>query len=269
MKTMRRIIIKVLLISILFFSVLNGKSQFFIDVSTGYALEANKEHIYIYNYSLGKGFSSRVGVGYAFNEFFGAKLNFSVHFGDVGGKTTFDIEGNRSYSAYSIADYIESPTIDKYEFFARMYRINPAIYFNKDFGKFELYGGAGFILGLGHITSIWDKVSEVNTEYREYKYYGDAAYGFNISLGLEYAVNNWASLYIELESINLSYTPTKGELLEFETTGYNYNYDELDIPQNFDLQDNIEYFGSTQSLKQSFPLSSIGANIGLKAYLFK
>lgn len=209
-------------------------------------------------FSLGKGPSVGIDIGYMFTQNIGAELGVDYLFGS---RTTFR-ETDTQFPTYTADQNI----------CGKMLQFKPAMVFSAGTGNIKPYTKAGVVIGVaGKITSEYE-VREANTNYSsDYyeEYTGGVAVGFHGALGLDYALNNKMSVFGELTAVGLNYSPDKGEVTRAVENDQDY-LNELTVNDR-----EIEFVNSTdgtaqtssqprKELKFSAPFSNVGLNIGFK-----
>jgi hypothetical protein len=207
------------------------------------------------NISLGKGLNFGASFGYMFREYLGAEIGISYL---LGSKT----------QVKDITDYGESV----YSYSASMLRLVPSIVVSAGLDKVNPYAKFGLIIGIGSVSN--DLTNDEDSSFVEKNYVmnGGVAFGCSAAAGVLVKLNKHFSFFGEINLVNLSYAPTKGELIhatynnndmlpgmsvkEKETeyvNNYTYNY-QTPSPED---QPNKE-------LKNRLPFGSIGINVGVQ-----
>jgi outer membrane protein W len=256
--------------------VSNVKAQgFYLGIGGGYGFPAAKQADYEtkggsgsgkitkVNYSLGKGTTAGLFVGYMFNKNFGAELGVSYLFGS---KTIILDE----FTATNVSASDE--TIYK----GNMLRLTPTLKMMIGEGKLQPYMKIGMIVGVaGKFTYEYNSSditpSESSSSQQIVEYTGGVSLGFYGGLGINYALSDKLSLFGEIAGNYQNWAPTKGELVTFTNDGV----DELHLLTTYDKE--VEFSNELtinsntptnpgspdQQLKFYVPFSSIGINIGL------
>jgi len=208
------------------------------------------------NVSLGKGLNVECAFGYMFNKNIGAELDISYLFGAK--------SKARDYYLHGIIKHALSST---------MLRINPSLVITAGFEKVNPYAKIGCLVGSGAIRyENNSREYDGNTQTTKMLLDGGLAFGLNAGAGVLYKMNERLSFFGELNSVNLSYAPTKGKLTESTNNGIDR------LPDLTTREKEIEYVDTItrdvnnprpdskprQELKQSFPFGSVGLNIGLR-----
>lgn len=241
----------------------------YVSINAGYGFQTSTQNISYFNFynqtsgggsttneqinvSFGKGINAGAAIGYMFNKNIGTELGVSYL---IGGKSTArDISSNR------ITDYTLS---------SNMFRITPSLLFASGFDMINPYVKFGMIVGFGSIKYEYTDNNDGDIEFRKRTLNGGAAIGLTSALGLKFHLNDKFSLFGEINVVNLSYAPTKGEY-----TAATYNgIDELPgmttRERNSEFLDKYTYSNPQQDsqprqeLKEKMPFGSVGLNIGL------
>jgi opacity protein-like surface antigen len=220
------------------------------------------------NSSLGSGLNINLGGGYMFSKYIGVDLGLNEFIG-FGVKTKLD----RSVTGNS------NTTDDKTK--SSMFQVIPALVITPGLeGKINPYGRFGIILGLmNRVKYEYNDVTEFlpekatliqNTEHSKETRKGGVALGFSVALGADYQLSEKLSLFGEIVMNGLTYAPTKGKYDEWTINGI----DQIPIRPTVDKEweykkeiDNnaVEDQGSPNQVpKQSYTLTNVGINIGIK-----
>ena len=217
--------------------------------------------------SLGKGFNFGGAFGYMFNKNMGAEIGVSYL---LGGKTeekykstqkTIETEGTITTNTTNRTTSLSS----------RMLRFNPSIVITSGFEGIDPYAKFGFIIGTGSV--ILDSEIDQNDTKSTWKYNGGVALGMTGAIGANFTVNDKMAFFGEINMVNMSYAPTKGELTESTA-----NDTDL-LPGSSVSQKEIEFIDSqsyssdyipppdsepSKRLKTKYPFGSVGISIGLR-----
>ncbi len=217
--------------------------------------------------SLGKGFNGGVAVGYMFTKKVGAEIDVSYLFGE---KTT------ATYSEHSSGYYYDYSYESKNSMSSEMLRFNPSIVFDAGMEGFSPYAKFGVILGTGSIIMEYESESEgdyySSDFYGKIKNNGGLAFGLNATLGASVGINNNLAFFGELNMINMSYAPTKGEIIEYMVDGEDRLDEMTDNEKKVEYVNKVTYDYSDphdpseiqKELKQKYPFGSVGINVGLR-----
>ena len=244
-------------------------SDVYLSLNTGYGFNISSQKIgtimytndgsntSIFNqkdFSFGKGFNFGGAVGYMYNKNIGAEMGFS-YLNSV--KTRFN-------SFYEIGTQI-------IDFSSGMFRINPSVIIVSGMSGINPYAKFGVIIGSGFIEENDQFTINTNSSTLTQKLNGGFAIGLTASLGVKYKLSGKISVFGELNMVNLSYAPTKGEVITYSIDGT----DRLTtLTTSERLTDYLKSYivSSSQpaadtepgkSPLQNYPFGSFGLNIGL------
>lgn len=246
----------------------------YIDANVGYNFNTSSQNLYLLdfynstignnsatdeqvNVSLGKGLNFGGTLGYMFNKNIGAELGISYL---LGGKSKAHDEYDNHLTDYTLS--------------AKMLRINPSIVIASGMENINPYAKFGLIVGSGSILYDYDDNDNGDIEYIKLKMNGGLALGLSSNIGVLFNINN-LELFGELNSINLSYSPTKGKMTEATYNGSDILIDMTTKEKEIDFVDSYTYNYLSPSsdsqphkeLKYKFPFSSFGINFGIKIRL--
>ncbi len=257
------------------FSFTKAQSQIYLNLGTGYGFKLASQNIdYLYfqdqtlvdfitttdrkNVSLGKGINVDAAVGYNFTKNLAFEVEVSYLFGTKSKVTHEDIgESTTDYSLKS-----------------RMLKLIPSIVLSTGSGTLEPYAKFGLVVGRGsfrHEMVRTDIGGGNSTEVTKFK--GSIAIGFSSEFGFMYNFSDNLSLFGGLNIISMSYSPKKAEIIESTDNGEDQlpNMDKRDKEIEFMKSIDSGFYPTAdvprQELKQKFPFSSIGFNIGLRIKL--
>ncbi|MCH8555239.1 MAG: porin family protein [Schleiferiaceae bacterium] len=259
-----------------FMSLFGGTSLFgqkaYVSFTGGYGMSMSSQNLYnlgFYNYtsdnnsfteeqvyvSLGKGLNFGGALGYMFTKNISAELGFSY------------LMGGKSYAKDTYTDGITENTIS-----ANMFRIMPSVVIFSGMEGINPYARFGMVIGTA--STVFDVNSNVDNEIFDGRLVmnGGLAIGLNAGVGALYKLSDKISLFGELNMINLSHAPTKGEITKLNMNGTNLLPDMTTNEREIEFVDvvTIDYDTPTsdsepnQALKQKLPFGSIGFNIGLR-----
>lgn len=245
-------------------------------INAGYGLQMSSQNIDYFSFtnfsidtasstqeqvktSLGKGLVFEGAVGYLFNKNIGVELDVSYLLGTKT-QTNQTLYGSRRNNSLS----------------ANMLRINPSFVVSCGFEKINPYAKLGLIIGFGKIFYEDDYTSasgSVVSEIMELS--GGIALGLNAGAGIMYHLNEKLSLFGEINMVNLSYSPSRGELTKSTINGTDRLPDltiaekEVDFVDSYTTDTNTPYTHTEprEELKESFPFGSAGLNVGIKINL--
>lgn len=229
--------------------------------SSGNVLESTK----FVDLTLGKGINIGGSVGYVFNKNIGVELGASYL---IGGSTSF----SHSYSYPTYTDDFS------YKVSSNMFKINPALVISAGFEVLNPYLKLGLIVGKGSMNT------EIGRTYKSLNYNasiilheivkdkGGFAIGYNTAIGLSYNMGDHFAVFGELNMVNLSYTPTKGEIVSYTIDGEDKlselktNEKEYEYVDSYTYNSSVNESTSTPSkqLKNRLSFGSIGLNLGVR-----
>jgi Outer membrane protein beta-barrel domain len=215
--------------------------------------------------ALGEGLSYGGGLGYMFNKNVGVELDITYLSGSISYNTT-SVDNSVSHEGRS------------YESYAEMLRVVPSFVINSGNEKLNIYGKFGLLLGLGSmstqnsINSFNNMTNKSFNSFNQYKVNGGMAIGMSTSLGIEIKLLTKVSFFSDVNVINLSYTPTKQELITATEKGVNVLPSKTISEKQTVFQNSISYNSKisqnkdlpSEVLSWKLPFNSIGLNVGLK-----
>lgn len=246
------------------------------DDHTGSNYHYTSDNEVVKGVSYGKGLNLDAAFGVMMNEHFGTELVFSYLLGSIGGKTKTTDTKKDIFEDYTFEDTWKS------EMYGNMFRINPAIKIDAGTESVSPYARFGLVIGFGSIQGkyvntdedydAWENKKTITESVREYKYNGGVAFGYNASLGLSFGSGEGISFFGELNMINLSYAPTKGELTKYTVDGKYQLPDMTTSNKEIEFVDSYTYSSNNpppdsepkKELKQKLPFGSFGLNFGLR-----
>lgn len=208
--------------------------------------------------SFGKGVSAGGAIGYMFNNNLGAELGISYLFG---GKTeTKDVTVTTSGNSTRINTYS-----------SKMVRINPSIVVAAGFDRINPYAKFGIIIGSGSILFESNENNDGDIDVTNIKFSGGLALGISSAFGIKFNVKEKLTFFTELNTINLDYAPTKGELILATYNGVDLLPAMKTKDKQIEFVDTYNYSSSnptpdsepTKMLKEKMPFGSFGVNLGL------
>lgn len=268
-------------ICLLLVNTMNAQGSY-VNLNVGYAFCMSPATSFIQNYdyndhsstqeqiylSLGKGLNFGGAFGYMFNKHIGAELGLSYLLGGkTEGQSYYDMEVYKGNSRYSLS--------------ANMFRFIPSIVVAAGTNKVNPYAKFGLVVGIGSVISEYESnITEIdyatgnemtNVGEHTIKMNGGVAIGINGAVGALFELSEKISMYGELNAINMSYAPTKGEVIESILNG------EDNLPNMSTRGKEIEYVDkytrdfdnpppdseSSKQLKQKYPFGSFGINFGV------
>jgi len=202
--------------------------------------------------SLGKGLNFGGTFGNMFNENVGAELGINYL---LGGK------------AKAKDEYPDGTT--EYKFYARMLRFIPAIVIAAGSDGINPYAKFGVVVSTGSAKYEWEDNDNGDLTIEKWKYSGGIALGFMGAVGALFPINDNMSIFAEINTINQSYAPKKGEMKENTFNGADRLPNLTTSQKEVEFVKEIIYDESTPStseptevLKQKLPLGSVGIVAG-------
>lgn len=267
----------VLIIALFIFMANRSAAQGpYVNLNVGYAFPLSAgtmEEFYNYShqensstyeqvyFSMGKGVNFGGAFGYMFNKHVGAELGLSYI---MGAKTKIKDQYSNDYNE-SVTDITMS---------SNFFRVIPSIVIAAGTENINPYAKFGVIIGTGSIDAEYEYKGSViggGVEIEKYKFNGGVAIGINAALGALFNLSDNISIFGELNAINMSYTPTKGEITEATYNGVDYLENMTTRDREIEFVDKYTYDYNnppsetepSQQLKQKFPYGSIGINAGI------
>jgi len=207
--------------------------------------------------SLGKGVNARAAFGFMFSEHLGAEVGIGYLMGNKTTATTED-PGDDELTENQIS--------------ANMVRINPNVMITAGLEKINPYAKFGIIVGAGSIKYRTEVMDSGIASTAEAKFDGGIAIGLSSALGANFNLSNNATIFVELNMVNMAYGPTKGEIIELTEDGEDelpdltVNEKEVELVKEYtrDLSEPLSDDEPEQALKIKFPFGSVGLNIGAR-----
>lgn len=153
-----------------------------------------------------------------------------------------------------------------------MFSFVPEIIFTPGNNKLNPYAKFGLIIGSGTYETKNDWVGSFGKGNMTKLYNGGFALGLNATLGTNYKIYKHVSLFVEINSTNLSYAPTKSEITEYKVDGID-NLSNLpnsvkftEYVESYTMESKAPYDKNVagKDLIKSYPFSSVGFNIGVQ-----
>ena len=217
---------------------------------TSTTTSSTREQVYV---SLGKGINFGGAFGYTFNENIGAELGISYL---LGGKST--------------AKYVYEDGTTDYTLSSNMLRINPSLVISSGLDGVNPYAKFGLVIGTGSVNYEYED-NDFGDIYKEkLKMDGGLAMGLNAAIGANFTLTDNMSLFGEINMINMSYAPTRGEVTEATENGADELPDMTTSEKEIEFVDKVNYNNSppesqpSKELKQKLPFGSFGLNFGLR-----
>jgi len=210
------------------------------------------------NLSLGKGLNVAAAYGYMFNDNVGTELGVSYLLGGKSHAKDQNISGTTDYTLS-----------------AKMLRINPSIVIASDFRDINAYAKMGLLIGLGSVIYETNTNNNGDIKIVKLKLNGGLAFGLNAGVGALFNLNKNMSLFGEINMVNMSYAPTKGEITKSTLNGFDQlpsmskQNKEIEFVDSYtDDPNNPSTFSEpSKELKQKLPFGSVGISIGLRILL--
>ncbi len=205
----------------------------------------------------GSGLNFGGAIGHMVNENMGFELGISMLFSN---SVTFKDAVSGSTSDYS-STYEESAT---------MIRFMPAFVLSAGKKQVNPYAKFGLVLGKGSIVENYKESGEFNIE-QQMRFSGGTAVGFHSAVGLEVGSQK-AKFFGEVSYIGLSYEPTRGETELFTVNGQDVMSQAPTYLKEFEVveertvsdTDPVVQTSPSKRMKQTFPFSSFGLNVGFR-----
>ncbi len=210
------------------------------------------------NSSLGKGLNAGGAFGYMFTKNIGVELGVSYL---LGAKREIKYNANNQ--------------IDNRITSSKMLQINPSLIIASSvFKKINPYAKLGLVIGSGSIfneSNVNDKGTGKIT-LMESKYNGGLAFGLNAGVGVLYSLTAKMSLFGQLNMMNMTYAPTKGETTKWTENGKDLLASKSVSDKEGEFVDSYVYDSSNppsgsqpyKDLKSNYPFNSFGLSFGLK-----
>jgi hypothetical protein len=229
-----------------------GEFLEFYNYTTDASGESNYEAIAL---SLGKGLNVNASFGYNFTKNIAVELGINY----LLGSETTALQTNASSNFRS-----ES------KFSAKMLQIKPTLVLSAGYDKINPYAKFGVVIGTGKANLEVSGTSTGFSTNSNYELSEGTPIGFHGGIGLTYSLNSKISLFGEITSVNLNFSPKKGKLTEATVNGV----DQLPLmdveDKEIDFVDTF-YTGTVTSPNQpskspafALPFSSLGLNVGVK-----
>lgn len=259
-------------------SNLFGQS-FYIRLFSGYGIGVSPQSMYESNlycrtvkaYSFGKGLYFGSGFGYLLGQNFGIDLELQY----LDGLST---SINNVYSSSS------SSSIFKYDYYGNAFMVIPSLMLKTDIGFVKSYFKIGPIFSFASITRNMNynytaTIENYNTNSSyvendiitsEFLSSGAMAFGLSAALGASKEIWKNTEIFIEINSKNISYAPTKGEMKKYSVNGVDrLQYLDMNVKEEryFDSFSNVaepnEEDKPFLKPRTSYPFSSITFSFGI------
>jgi len=262
-----------ILLAMIFLNTQALSQQSYIRFGTGYNFAFSSQSL-LMNYnvydgygtsevvfaSLGKGANFDVAFGHMFSKYVGLDLAFSYLLG-----LKIKSESNYNGSYYYGSGY------DKTSINSRMFRIIPALVITPGLTKINPYARIGIVIGIGSVLTDNDYMFDGENYVEKYKYSGGIAFGLSSALGIQFELGKSALFFTELCMVNMSYAPTKGEVILAEENGVDILSTYTTRERETVFVNEITYYDDSnpsdnepaENLKQKLPFGSFGINVGV------
>ena len=163
---------------------------------------------------------------------------------------------------------------------ATMFGIIPGIEISPGFSTLNPWIDIGAYIGV--IPRIMEKETNTSssgtsssTTTQTGYYHGGVPIGFDIKAGVDYKLTKTLGLYADLNFRGLNFTPKKYSMKTYSIDGVDYfstlstKQKETDFVKSYDSRETIPPDSPNKALKESFPFTGIGLDIGVKLNLGK
>ncbi len=214
------------------------------------------------NLSFGKGTSFGATFGYKFNKFIGSEL--SVNY--LLGATTKEV--NSTITAQSTENI-------NTDYSAKMISFTTAIVITPGFDKFNPYARFGLMIGLPTATTkqelSFTEMGFTGNASITFEVNGGIAFGLQSAIGVSYQISEKISVFGEINNVNLSYSPTKGEVTEYKINGIDQlgsletSEKKTEFVDSYSVDSSVSEDPNAPSkeLAPNLPFSSFGLNLGI------
>jgi len=208
------------------------------------------------NFAPGKGFDIELAAGYRPNRYLALELAIRDHLG-LKTKTNVNYEGEGSY-------------IKNSDIRAMIISVTPSFVITPGLANFNPY--ARFGMGIGIVPDLYYKevtTSGGNVYSIEGKYHGGIPLGYSIAGGMDFRIGNSLKLFGEFNCIGMNYTPKYYDVTKYTVNGADHLGDlsekqkRTEFVKTYDKEANIPNDSPNKQLKQTFPVSSFGLNVGI------
>jgi len=213
---------------------------------------ASEEQIKV---SFGQGLNFGAIVGYKFNDNMGAELGVSMMKGSKFTSKIDDLED----------DYTAETSLS-----GDMIKINPSFVLFSGMDGVNPYAKFGFAVGIGKIKGEYNENDDNDIINFKMEMDGGSAIGITAGLGVIIDINDKMSFFTELNTLNMSYAPTKGRLTEVTYNGQNLldfmstSEKEFEFVDKLSSSDDESDSKPGKQLKTYYPFSNIGINLGMQ-----
>jgi len=206
--------------------------------------------------SLGAGLDLGLAIGYMFSENIGAELGVSYLIG-----RKFEANENFNLGIFT------RNSVTKLS--GKSININPQVVITGGVKSLKPFAKFGLVFGFASINER-DQVTDRDLYVSEWKYKGGVAIGFSADFGLEYSLSDQLSIAVSFRNVSMAYSPKVGNLEVATFNGVNEldNLEtidkEIEFVDKIDYTVNIEDFEPDQELREKYPFSGFGLNLGVK-----
>ncbi|MDT8392691.1 MAG: outer membrane beta-barrel protein [Bacteroidales bacterium] len=210
--------------------------------------------------SLGRGASFGGAFGIMFTDYVGLELAASYLIG-------FKSKAEQTWNGGEGEQKINS----------KMFRFIPSVVITPGLDNVNPYAKFGIVFGMGSVINEYDETDDGDQYYYKAKLNGGLAFGLNSAVGVMFDLSDAMGLFAELNMVNMSYAPKKGELVEATYNGADLLPDMTTREKEIEFVKELTYTYETSSpdsepqevLKYKMPSGSFGARIGLVYQLGK
>lgn len=225
----------------------------------------NYDYLKTIKYDPGTGLDYELFGGYHVNRFFSVDLGVGYFHG-------FNINQTRTGTGEG-STYSENLKMS-----ASMFSINPGIEISPGFSKINPFIDINLMIGI--LPRIMEK--ETNTTYSGSTstetdqtgiYHGGVPIGYDIKAGVDFKLSKIVGLYADLNFRGLNYTPTKYSIKKYTVNGVDEfstlttKERETIFVKNYDKNEVIPSDSPNKQLKESYPFTGIGLDLGVKINL--
>ncbi len=263
--------------------------EFYTDIDVGFGFGISKqdfEEFYDYNYcdeeysynqrsiSLGQGFNLGVSLGYMFTENIGVEVGFVGFFGDCLPDTDQQSEICQEEDDTIICSCYHNIRSDYY--YVHLFGYTTSFILETEFKGVDIYAKFGLIAVHGVIKHHIE--SPFFNKHSEWKYTGGLSLGIDGSLGGNVILlPEKFFVFGELNTVNVSYAPSKGELIKHNIDGKNRLPDMTRHEKEIEFVDHYSYDEENspldskprKELKKYYPFSTFGLKLGFRYTLIK
>lgn len=207
-------------------------------------------------YSFGAGFNAGGALGYMLNNHVGLELGASY------------LIGAKAKTSYIFSNGQDEIITDR-AFSSKMFRVMPSILLTPALNFINPYARFGMVIGVGSMERNTDQSYNGSMYVYDEKFNGGVAIGHTSSLGARLKLSEKAGLFIELNAINMAYSPTNRKVIAASENGKDVlpalntrDKETVYVSSLENTNSNISDSQPEKSLKIAYPFGSIGINIG-------